>query len=199
MDRSYLVFFIPVLLVATAWMSFNGNAGEYVPVTEMNTQDTDAYHTMMSVISHPRCVNCHPNDNIPKRGMEGTPHPFGRDGETSDLSFDVLLCASCHKEENDDFAGQPGAPHWDLAPRSMAWEGLSKAEIAASMLNPKNNGNRSHEDILKHLTEDELVLWAFEPGLHPDGTPREKPPVSEDDFIAAVKIWFANGAVIPQE
>lgn len=187
------------MLMAAVWVHLRDTATAYVPVTEITTQGGEAYKTMMRVISHPRCVNCHPNDAIPKRGMEGTPHPFGRDGETSDLSFEVLLCASCHKEKNDDFAGQPGAPHWALAPRSMAWEGLSNAEIAASILNTENNGNRSHEEILKHLTEDELVLWAFEPGLHPDGTPREKPPVSEEDFVAAVKTWFEHGAVIPKE
>jgi len=201
MQKSYLLVVFSLLVIAIFLVGFNvkDNSSEYQPIIEKPTESSEAYYTMMSVISHPRCVNCHPNNNVPKRGMEGTPHPFGRDGATSNLSFDVLLCASCHKEENDDFAGQPGAPHWNLAPKSMAWEGLSKAEIAASMLNPKNNGNRSHEDIMKHLTEDELVLWAFEPGLHPDGTPREKPPVSEETFVAAVKTWFANGAVIPED
>lgn len=201
MKKSYLLVIIPALLVATILVGFRNvsNDSDYVPATAVTNESETAYETMMSVISHPRCINCHPSNKVPKRGMEGTPHPYGRDGATSELSFDVLLCASCHKEKNDDYAGQPGAPHWALAPHSMAWKGKTKAEIAASMLNRENNGNRSKEDILKHLTEDELVLWAFNPGLKADGTAREKPPVSEEVYVKAVKTWFENGAVIPKE
>ena len=47
------------------------------------------------------------------------------------------------------------------------------------------------------VLRDELVLWAFNPGLHPDGTPREKPLVSEEEYIATVKKCFEMGAVIP--
>lgn len=205
MKKSFLFLIIPLISIAAAVLGFKStltntvSASEYTAATPIIAENETPYETMMSVISHPRCVNCHPSNKVPKRGMNKTPHPFGRDGATSNLSFDVLLCASCHKEKNDDFAGQPGAPHWDLAPASMEWEGLTKAEIAASMLNPENNGNRSNEEILKHLTEDELVLWAFNPGLHPDGTPREKPPVSQEVYVKAVKTWFENGAVIPEE
>jgi len=44
-----------------------------------------------------------------------------------------------------------------------------------------------------------LVLWAFNPGVDQEGNPREKPPVSEEDFIAAVKTWMDAGAPIPEE
>ncbi len=202
MKKSHLYTMLFMAIAAAALVSFSSNAdSDYTAVTALTTvTDSDeAYTTMMSVISHPRCVNCHPSNNVPKRGENKTPHPYGRDGATSKLSFDTLLCASCHKEKNDDYAGQPGAPHWGLAPQSMAWEGLTRAEIAASMLNPENNGNRSEDELIKHLTEDKLVLWAFNPGLHPDGTPREKPPVSEEVFVKAVKTWFENGAVIPKD
>jgi len=200
MKKSYKILLLTLIVLSGLLVGFNVNkvSEDYIAVTDQ-LESEEAFNTMMDVISHPRCVNCHPNDNVPKRGMEGTPHPYGRDGATSDLSFDALLCASCHKEENDDYAGQPGAPHWGLAPKSMAWEGLTRLEIARSMMNPENNGNRSPEETLEHLTEDELVLWAFNPGLHPDGTPREKPPVSEEEYVAAVKKWFEKGAVIPAE
>jgi hypothetical protein len=81
----------------------------------------------------------------------------------------------------------------------MAWEGLSRTEIARSMLNPENNGGKTLEETVKHMTEDELVLWAFEPGVDDEGIPRETPPVSKEAFISAVKAWAAAGAVIPED
>ncbi len=74
-------------------------------------------------------------------------------------------CVSCHQPENNASAGVPGAPEWSLAPRSMAWQGLSRVEIARSMLDPARNGGRSLEALVRHLTEHELVLWAWEPGI----------------------------------
>jgi len=81
----------------------------------------------------------------------------------------------------------------------MAWEGLSRAEIARVILDPAKNGGKRLEEIVQHMTEDELVLWAFEPGVDHEGRAREKPPVSEADFKAAVKAWAAAGAQVPGE
>ena len=80
----------------------------------------------------------------------------------------------------------------------MAWEGLSRVEIAKSMLDPKINGGRTLKETVKHLTEHELVLWAWEPGVDAAGNPREKPPVPKDEYIKAVKEWAAAGAIIPE-
>ncbi len=199
MKISQKTFLLLGLLGAIFLVGFTikDDSKSYELINEIEISNQQAFDTMMDVISHPRCINCHPSDRIPKRGMNAIPHPFGMDGAESNLSYETLLCAACHGEENDLSSGKPGAPHWDLAPASMAWDNLTREEIAKSMLNPKNNGNRSYEDILKHLTEDELVLWAFNPGTHPDGTARVKPPVSEEDFKEAVKTWFKNGAIIP--
>jgi hypothetical protein len=81
----------------------------------------------------------------------------------------------------------------------MAWQGLSRVEIARSMLDPEINGGRNLEELVKHLTEHELVLWAWEPGVDAAGNPREKPPVPKEEYIAAVKAWAAGGAPIPEE
>jgi hypothetical protein len=67
------------------------------------------------------------------------------------------------------------------------------------MLDPKRNGGRNHDQVMHHLTEHELVLWAWDPGIDANGKPREKPPVSKQDYIAAVKQWFDDGAKIPSE
>ena len=160
--------------------------------------DTDPFDTMMKVITHKRCINCHPSGDQPLQGEDSHIHQFGVQRGPDGLGEAALRCSSCHLEENNDFAGVPGAPHWHLAPRSMGWSGLSRTEIARAMTDPTKNGNRSLSEIEQHLTVDPLVLWVFEPGVNHAGTPREKPPVSKEEYIAAVKTWIESGAPIPE-
>jgi len=172
-------------------------------VTEAPGRTSDpAFDKMMDVLLHERCVNCHPSDNRPKQGDDAHHHYFGvarGSGEHENLGFEATKCTTCHGEENNDFSGVPGAPEWSLAPDSMRWEGLSRREIAESILDPERNGGRDHAAIEHHLTEHALVLWAWEPGINADGVPREKPPVPVDEYIEAVKAWFHDGANIPAE
>lgn len=157
------------------------------------------FDVMMEVLTHKRCVNCHPSDDHPRQGDDSHVHLFGVERGEDNQGLAALRCNSCHQAENNPLSGVPGAPEWSLAPLSMRWQGLSRTEIAKSMLDPVRNGGRSHDDIMHHLTEHELVLWGFDPGVNAEGVPREVPPVSKEDYIAAVKQWFAEGAVIPSE
>ncbi|MEO1451139.1 MAG: hypothetical protein AAFV07_16535 [Bacteroidota bacterium] len=158
-----------------------------------------AFDKMMQVLTHKRCVNCHPADDHPRQGEDSHVHNFGVQRGADNHGVAALRCNTCHGQENNAFSGVPGAPEWSLAPRSMAWQGLSRVEIAQSMLDPKRNGGRNLEDIVHHLTEHELVLWAWEPGVNADGQPRELPPVSKEEYIKAVKEWAEAGAHIPTE
>lgn len=72
-------------------------------------------------------------------------------------------------------------------------------EIARSMLDRNTNGDRSLDELVKHLTEHELVLRAWEPGINAEGIPREVPPVPVDEYIAAVKAWADAGAIVPSK
>ena len=167
------------------------------PVSDKTS--SEAFDVMMQVISHQRCVNCHPSGDRPRQGDDRRVHSFniqrGEDGH----GMLNAKCSTCHQSENNDYSGVPGAPHWHLAPKSMAWEGLNSVQIAQAMLDKSKNGGRSIQEIEKHLIEDPLVLWVFEPGINNEGGPREKPPVSKEDYIKAVRQWVAEGAVIPNE
>jgi hypothetical protein len=200
-------FTIPImlcLLLASASMATYLDMDESleddsIHETPSKTEDNEseiAFNTMMDVLTHQRCINCHPSDDVPKQGEDSHDHRF-------DISrvnaMGATNCNTCHQASNDNFSGVPGAPEWALAPHKMRWEGLSRVEIARSMMNPENNGNRSPEDIMHHLTEHELVLWAWEPGIGVDGKPRELPPVPVDEYITAVKTWIELGAIIPEE
>ena len=158
-----------------------------------------AYDVMMQVISHRRCLNCHPSGEIPLQGEEGRLHNFGVQRGEHGLGTAALTCKACHQAENNNLSGVPGVSSWHLAPRSMGWDGLTRKEIALALIDPEKNGGRNLAAIEHHLSMDPLVRWAFEPGINHEGIPREKPPVSQEAFVAAVKTWIAAGAPIPED
>ena len=200
-NLNYLLLFLGLgLIVATATFSKPRNPDpikKKEPKKFRNSEE--AFNTMMDVLTHKRCVNCHPSDNHPRQGEDSHKHYFGVQRGEQNFGVAAVNCKTCHQDSNNDYSGVPGAPEWSLAPTSMAWQGLSRVEIAKSMMDKSKNGNRSAEDIMHHLTEHELVLWAFEPGVNAEGIPREKPPVSKENYIAAVKLWIEEGAVIPEK
>lgn len=200
MKKQRLLYLVPALLfttilIATGFADTSAEPKAELPAELAVTTDEN-FDKMMAVLTHKRCVNCHPSDNVPKQGEDSHPHYFGISRASGSAATN---CNTCHQSENNDYAGVPGAPEWSLAPHSMRWEGLSRVEIAESMLDPARNGGRTHEDVMHHLTEHELVLWAWTPGINAAGQAREKPPVPKDEYIKAVKAWFEEGAVIPAE
>ncbi len=169
------------------------------PMASSDITPEEGFDKMMAVLTHKRCVNCHPSDDYPRQGEDSHVHNFGVRRGPDNHGVSALKCNTCHQPENNNLAGVPGAPEWSLAPLKMAWQGLTRVEIAKSMMNPENNGGRNLEELVHHLTEHELVLWAWEPGLDANGVPREKPPVSKEEYIAAVKAWAEGGAPIPEK
>ena len=202
-----IMLFIMAISIGFAFNSSSDNfsENELEETEEKTTADTDrekslaGFDKMMEVLMHKRCVNCHPAGDRPHQGEDSHVHNFNVQRGASNFGAPGFNCNTCHHEENNDMAGIPGAPEWSLAPKKMAWEGLSRVEIARSMMNPEINGGRDLEHLVEHLTEHELVLWAWNPGLDNEGNPREKPPVSKEDYIAAVKQWAEHGAVIPEK
>ncbi len=202
-------FLIPALSLAIVvavigLASTASNENEPAETTTENVSQNEAiadspFDKMMAVLTHKRCVNCHPSGDRPRQGEDSHLHNFGVQRGADNHGLPALRCESCHQHENNNYSGVPGAPEWSLAPSKMAWEGKSRVEIARSILDPEINGGRSLEETVKHLTEHELVLWAWEPGIDASGTPREKPPVPVDEYIEAVKAWAAAGAPIPEQ
>lgn len=204
MRYSHILPLVVMFLLASVSIGFSNakqksaaSAGENTAPPAEPLAD-EPFDVMMQVIAHKRCVNCHPAGDQPHQGEDSHVHRFGIQRGEDGHGLEALHCNTCHQVENNNIAGVPGAPHWHLAPRSMGWEGLNRVEIAQAMTDPSKNGGRSITEIEQHLTEDPLVLWVFEPGLNYAGEPREKPPVSKEDYIAAVKAWVAAGAVIPE-
>ncbi|MGB3503082.1 MAG: hypothetical protein WBA44_15780 [Mesorhizobium sp.] len=151
------------------------------------------------VLSHPRCANCHTEDDHPR--WSG-PHY----GATRVHAFNVrrgpdgmgnpgLKCSTCHMESNSKVLhGPPGAHNWHLAPVEMVWFGKSSAEICAQIKDPARTGGRDLAAIADHIQKDALVAWGWDPGPG-----RQPAPGSAEEAFEALKAWTAAGAPCPKE
>jgi hypothetical protein len=144
------------------------------------------------VLTHPRCLNCHPAGDRPRQGDMARLHqpPVERGGDGFGLP--AMRCPICHLQANFDPAGMPGNPIWHLAPREMGWEGKTLGEICAQLKDPARNGNRSVEALIEHIGEDHLVGWAWAPGYG-----RQPAPGTQTQAGALVEAWVKTGAGCP--
>jgi hypothetical protein len=108
----------------------------------------------------------------------------------------AVHCNVCHQDHN--LEGQhmpPGAPGWHLPSPEMPmiWEGLTDHQLCELLKDPKQNGNRTIDQIIEHMRTP-LVLWGWNPGA--GRTPIRVP---QQEFLANVKEWAAKGAACPAE
>lgn len=149
------------------------------------------------VFSHPRCANCHVEDDAPRWSGPhyGATRAHGFKIGRGDGGFGNAgqRCTTCHFETNaPKLHGPPGAPHWHLAPAEMAWFGKSSAEICAQIKDPERNGGRSLDEIASHVRDDALVAWGWDPGPG-----REPAPGSAQETYEAILAWSAAGGQCP--
>src|SRR5712691_350384 len=162
-----------------------------------------AWQQVYSVLTHPRCINCHTATNYPQQGDDRHRHFAnvlrGPDG----MGVPALQCVTCHQGSNADSTGVPGGHNWHLAPLSMKWQDLndkilSSAEVCRAVIDRSKNRNLDGQGLLRHHEEEPLVLWAFQPGRRIDGTPRTLPPLTHAQFVAATRTWVEAGTPCPQ-
>ena len=162
-----------------------------------------AWDQVYSVLISPRCINCHTATNYPQQGDDRHRHFAnvirGPDGQ----GVPGLNCIGCHQERNADSTGVPGGLNWHLAPLSMQWQDvndwpLSSAAVCRAVTDPAKNEHMDGPALLKHHMDAELVLWAWNPGIRPDGTARTTPPLSHDEFVAATRTWVEAGTPCPK-
>lgn len=144
------------------------------------------------VLTHPRCLNCHPAGDRPRQGdmarLHQPPVERGADG----FGLPAMRCPICHLKANFDAVGMPGNPIWHLAPREMGWEGKTLREICLQIKDPARNGNRSVDALIEHIGEDHLVGWAWAPGYG-----RQPAPGTQKQAGALVEAWVKTGAECP--
>ena len=144
------------------------------------------------VIMSPRCLNCHPNGDRPSQGEDMHPHlPLVVRGP-DDKGATALRCMTCHQGANFDTAGVPGHPLWHLAPKSMAWQTKSLAQICTQIKDRKRNGDKSLAQIAEHMGHDSLVGWGWNPGGN-----RTPAPGTQKQLGELIEAWIASGASCP--
>ena len=164
----------------------------FASVTDTAARSAAMFTELGRVLTHPRCTNCHPATDRPRQGDEGRLHqpPVTRGADGHGLP--AMRCSSCHKHANFEPGRMPGHPEWHLAPREMAWEGKTLAEICAQLKDPARNGSRKVEELIHHIGEDTLVGWAWAPGGG-----RSPAPGTQKQAGALVEAWVKTGAACP--
>ena len=164
----------------------------FASISDTGARSAAMFTELGKVLTNPRCVNCHPVGDRPHQTdasrLHQPPVARGPDGHGTE----TMRCSTCHGNANFDPGRMPGHPEWHLAPREMAWEGKSIAEICAQITDPARNGGRKVEDLIHHIGEDTLVGWAWHPGFG-----RSPAPGTQKEAGALVEAWVKTGAACP--
>ncbi len=144
------------------------------------------------VLTHPRCVNCHPAGDRPRQGDDRRLHQPPVERGADGFGLPAMRCPICHQQTNFEPSRVPGDSAWHLAPREMGWEGKTLGQICAQIKDPARNGGRSLDDIVHHVGTDHLVGWAWAPGAD-----RRPAPGTQTQAGALLEAWVKTGAVCP--
>jgi hypothetical protein len=190
--RSFLTS--AAIVTATAGAALSQEAGD-------SAAGLAAWDKIYAVFSHPRCANCHVEDDRPRWSgahygvtrVHGFNVQRGTDG--SGFGNPGLRCTTCHFTSNSSkLHGPPGAETWHLAPAEMVWWQKSSAQICAQIKDTERNGGRTLEQVAVHVRDDPLVGWGWHPGAG-----REPAPGSAEQTYRAIEDWAAVGAPCPSQ
>ncbi len=194
---------LPGLLVGIAvWggavVVADGKRGETREMPDRRAAALAAFDTVQAVLQHPRCQNCHIPGDAPLQFDEGSVHNQNVKRGPDGRGVPGLPCSTCHAAANPPASYgphmPPGAPDWHLPPpqRKMVFIGLSKADLCATVKDPKRNGGKDFAALDEHVSHDKLVLWGWNPGAG-----RAPVSVPHDAFVKSFETWLAGGAPCP--
>jgi hypothetical protein len=186
------------LLGSACWSTHYGAAQDSAASQTSKEAGVAAWQQVYSVLTHPRCINCHTATNYPQQGDDRHRHLFNIVRGPGGKGVPGLNCATCHQSANANSTGVPGAQNWHLAPLSMKWQDtnnniMSSADICRSV----SEHSKEAGGVLRHHQQAPLVLWAFQPGRRRDGTERSLPPLTHQEFVAATRTWVDAGMPCP--
>ncbi len=120
LQTSVLLAFAGTLLIFARTMSLSRpiSAAER-PTTKATAaapaakSDGALFVEFVSVLRHPRCMNCHSRGDFPRQGDDGHPHTMNVRRGPEGHGVTAEKCSTCHQDHN--LAGAhmpPGAPNW---------------------------------------------------------------------------------------
>jgi len=193
-------FYIGLLAFVTAMQTGFGVAqtnhsnlrppSAFSSISDPGERSPAIFAEVAKVLTHPRCLNCHPAGDRPTQANDVHPHkPF--------VPRDVP-CVTCHIDRNftlherASYQSIPGHPRWMMAPIEMAWQGKSIGEICRQLKDRDRNGGRDLALLHEHLAHDDLVAWGWQPGAG-----REPAPGSQALLGELIQAWIDTGAQCP--
>ena len=206
--RVFLITAAVTMAIFASWIVLSTRAAIEVPESKAGVsaaQRADgltAWNQIYSVLTSPRCINCHTATSYPQQGDDRHRHFANVIRGPAGKGVPALNCVSCHQHTNADSTGVPGGPDWHLAPLSMRWQDvndqlLSSAAVCRAVTDRSRNEDMDGPALLKHHQEAALVLWAWNPGRRPDGSARTLPPLTHPEFVAATRRWVEAGTPCP--
>jgi mono/diheme cytochrome c family protein len=113
--KARLSRFVIVLIACAGWSAKPAHASEpdesqkaaAPPVTR--DEGLAAWQKIYSVLTHPRCINCHTATNYPQQGDDRHRHLFNVVRGPEGKGVPGLNCATCHQDANADSTGVPAA------------------------------------------------------------------------------------------
>jgi hypothetical protein len=172
------------------------SSSEFESIADKAERSRTIFAEIGKVLTHPRCMSCHPAGDHPLQGADHHEHmPRVWRSEAGNLGTN---CAECHTEKNvtlheaATYHSIPGHPRWGLAPLSMAWESKSIREICLQLKDRSRNGGRDLAMLQEHVAKDDLVAWGWNPGAG-----REPAPGSQEATGDLVRAWINSGAQCP--
>lgn len=188
-------FIAAFVVIAASFFVPHLKLGSYAisPAAAESKEGLSAFQTIATVLRHPRCLNCH-QESSPLQGDDPHPHVPKVTRGPDNHGVIGMRCGACHSQTgNNPNSGVPGAPHWQLAPASMKWQGLSDKELCQMFKDPARNGGKDGAALVEHMENDPLVAWGWNPG-----SDRESVSVSRAETVMLMEVWVADGMPCPE-
>jgi len=115
--------FVVVAVVPAGWMESRAAA---------HNDGLAAWRKVYSVVTSPRCINCHTATTYPQQGDDRHRHFANVVRGPEGKGVPALQCATCHQTTNAESTGVPGAHGWHLAPLSMRWQDKSDKPLSSA-------------------------------------------------------------------
>ncbi len=170
------------------------------------TDGLQAWEKIHAVVSHPRCVNCHTDEqNLPMwSGPEygdARPHGMNIHAGESRIGAETLTCQTCHVTSTRPNTVPRAAPHtgmeWRLAPAEFLWFGVDGRTICEQIRDPERNGGRDGAGLVEHIMHDAekkgFITWGFDPGAG-----REPAPGGMQAHLDDMIVWVAAEMPCPE-
>jgi hypothetical protein len=192
-----VLLMIVVAFAASSFINSESNTLKLAHAAKDSVLSKKAFGEVYKVLMSPRCMNCHPSGDVPLQGDDSHLHTQNIKRGVDGKGLYALKCTNCHQPENTSGLNMPpGNAVWRLPAANMklVFQGKTPRQLAAQLLNPRTNGNKTTAQLIEHVSSDALVLWGWNPG---EG--RALPPLSHEEFVKHFNVWINNGAYLPNK